>query len=132
MIRRPHLLGCPLPTGSAAMPDDILVCLSTCPDAATAEAIATALVHESLAACVNQLPGVRSTYRWQGAVHTDEEVLLVIKTTAGRLPALRERLLALHPYELPELIALPVTDGHAPYLDWVRAHAASPAPTPRS
>ena len=114
------------------MPDDILVCLSTCPDAATAGAIASALVHESLAACVNQLPGVRSTYRWQGAVHTDEEVLLVIKTTAGRLPALRERLLALHPYELPELVTLPVSDGHAPYLDWVRAHAAAPTPTPHS
>lgn len=102
------------------MPDNILVCLSTCPDPATAEAIASTLVHESLAACVNQLPGVRSTYRWQGAVHTDEEVLLVIKTTAGRFPALRERLLALHPYELPELVALPVTEGYQRYLDWVR------------
>jgi periplasmic divalent cation tolerance protein len=113
------------------MPDDILVCLSTCPDPATAAAIAGALVDESLAACVNQLPGVRSTYRWQGAVHTDEEVLLVIKTTAGRFEALKARLLALHPYELPELVALSVTDGHAPYLDWVRAHAAAPGGTPR-
>jgi periplasmic divalent cation tolerance protein len=113
------------------MPDDILLCLSTCPDPATAQEIAGALVDESLAACVNQLPGVRSTYRWQGAVHTDEEVLLVIKTTAGRFEALKARLLALHPYELPELVALSVTDGHAPYLDWVRAHAAAPVGTPR-
>ncbi len=132
MIRRPRLLGWPLPTDSAAMPHEILVCLSTCPDAATAGSIAGTLVRESLAACVNQLPGVRSTYRWQGTVHTDEEVLLVIKTAADRFPALRERLLALHPYELPELVALPVTDGHAPYLDWVRAHAAAPASTPHS
>lgn len=113
------------------MPDDILFCLSTCPDPATAAAIAGALVDESLAACVNQLPGVRSTYCWQGAVQTDEEVLLLIKTTAGRLDALKARLLALHPYELPELVALPVIDGHAPYLDWVRAHAAAAAATPR-
>ncbi|MGA0588412.1 divalent-cation tolerance protein CutA [Dyella sp. KRB-257] len=113
------------------MPDDILLCLSTCPDPATAAAIAGVLVDESLAACVNQLPGVRSTYRWQGAVHTDEEVLLVIKTTAGRFDALKTRLLALHPYELPELVALPVTDGHAPYLDWVRAHAAAAATASR-
>jgi periplasmic divalent cation tolerance protein len=113
------------------MPDDILVCLSTCPDPATAQEIASALVDESLAACVNQLPGVRSTCRWQGVVHTDEEVLLVIKTTSGRFDALKTRLLALHPYELPELVALSVTDGHAPYLDWVRAHAAAPVGTPR-
>lgn len=113
------------------MPDDILLCLTTCPDPATAAAIAGTLVEESLAACVNQLPGVRSTYRWQGDVHTDEEVLLLIKTTGRRFEALKARLLALHPYELPELVALPVTAGHAPYLDWVRAHAAAPAATPR-
>lgn len=118
------------------MPDDVLVCLSTCPAAETARALAETLVAEGLAACVNQLPGVISTYAWQGRLHSDPEVLLVIKTTAGRFEALRERLVALHPYEVPELVALPVVDGHAPYLDWVRAHAAvegdghatSPAP----
>ena len=107
------------------MSDDVLVCLSTCPDTETARSLAEALVAESLAACVNQVPGVVSTYAWQGRMHSDPEVLLVIKTTAGHFEALRQRLVALHPYEVPELIALPVVDGHAPYLDWVRAHAAA-------
>ncbi|HEU4670368.1 MAG TPA: divalent-cation tolerance protein CutA [Dyella sp.] len=107
------------------MSDDVLVCLSTCPDADTARSLAEALVSESLAACVNQLPGAISTYAWQGRLHSDPEVLLVIKTTAARFERLRARLIALHPYEVPELLALPVVDGHAPYLDWVRAHAAA-------
>lgn len=105
------------------MSDDVLVYLSTCPDADTARALAEALVSESLAACVNQVPGALSTYAWQGRLHSDPEVLLVIKTTASRFERLRVRLVALHPYDVPELVALPVVDGHAPYLDWVRAHA---------
>lgn len=105
---------------------DVLLALCTCPDEATAARIARVLVEERLAACVNRLPGVRSTYRWQGAVHDDAEVLLLIKTTRGRLPALRERLPALHPYELPELIAVEVTGGLPAYLDWVAA-GVSPA-----
>lgn len=104
----------------------VLLALCTCPDEATAARIARALVEERLAACVNRLPGVRSTYRWQGAVHDDAEVLLLIKTTTDRLPALRERLPALHPYELPELIAVEVAGGLPAYLDWVAA-GASPA-----
>jgi len=103
------------------MPDPILLCYCTCPDAATAERIAAALVGEQLAACVNHLSGITSTYRWQGAVTTDNEHLLLIKTTTARFDVLRERLLALHPYELPELIAVPVERGHGAYLDWVRA-----------
>ncbi|MEW5836478.1 MAG: divalent-cation tolerance protein CutA [Pseudomonadota bacterium] len=112
------------------MSDDVLVCLSTCPNADTARSLAEALVSAGLAACVNQLPGIVSTYAWKGQLHTDQEVLLVIKTTAGRLGALRERLVALHPYEVPELVALPAVDGHAPYLDWVRAHAAGDGSLP--
>ncbi|MDE1963918.1 MAG: divalent-cation tolerance protein CutA [Xanthomonadaceae bacterium] len=112
------------------MPCDVLVCLCTCPDAASARSLAEALVTESLAACVNQLPGVVSTYAWQGRLHTDAEVMLVIKTTVGRLGALRERLVALHPYEVPELVALPAVDGHPPYLDWVRAQVAHPGHAP--
>jgi len=104
--------------------DPVLLCLCACPDAATATRLAEALVGERLAACVNRLPGVRSTYRWQGEVHTDAEELLVIKTTATRFEALQARLLALHPYELPELVALPVERGHTAYLDWVRASVA--------
>lgn len=102
------------------MSDPVLLCYCACPDAASARRIAEALVGERLAACVNQLPGVRSTYRWQEAVHTDNEELLLIKTTGDRLAALELRLLELHPYEVPELIAVPVERGHQPYLDWVR------------
>jgi periplasmic divalent cation tolerance protein len=107
------------------MPDPaILLCLCTCPDAASAQQLAETLVGERLAACVNRLPGVFSTYRWQGKVSTEGEELLLIKTTAARFEALKARLLELHPYEVPELIALPVEHGHAAYLDWVRANAA--------
>ena len=102
-------------------PATVLLCYCSCPDAASAQAIADALVGERLAACVNRLPAVRSTYRWQGAVTCDSEELLLIKTTAARFDALKARLLELHPYELPELIAVPVQHGHEAYLDWVRA-----------
>jgi periplasmic divalent cation tolerance protein len=98
---------------------DRVVALSTVANAADAERIARALVERRLAACVNVLPGVVSFYRWKGEVCRDDELLLVIKTRAERLPALREELVALHPYELPELVALPVESGHAPYLAWV-------------
>ncbi len=107
------------------MSDTVLLCYCTCPDAASAQRIAETLVTERLAACVNQLPGIRSTYRWQEAVHTDNEELLLIKTTDTRLAALERRLLELHPYEVPELIAVPVAQGHEAYLDWVRQHSRS-------
>jgi periplasmic divalent cation tolerance protein len=107
------------------MSDTVLLCYCTCPDPASARRIAEALVSERLAACVNQLPGIRSTYRWQEAVHTDREELLLIKTTAACLAALERRLLELHPYEVPELIAVPVEQGHAAYLHWVRQQSRS-------
>jgi periplasmic divalent cation tolerance protein len=103
-----------------ADPDTVLLCYCTCPNADSAQHLAHALVGESLAACVNRIPAVQSTYRWNGKVTSDSEELLLIKTTAARFEALKERLLALHPYELPELIAVPVERGHAAYLDWVR------------
>jgi periplasmic divalent cation tolerance protein len=96
-----------------------LVALSTVGNAEDAERIARALVERGLAACVNVVPGVVSVYRWKGAVERGEELLLVIKTRAERLGALRDALVELHPYELPELIALPVAFGHAPYLAWI-------------
>ena len=101
-------------------PDMVLLCYCSCPDPASAQAIAEALVGEQLAACVSCLPGISSTYRWQGTVTTDSEELLLIKTTAERFDALKARLLELHPYELPELIAVPAEFGHTAYLDWVR------------
>ncbi|NUO74108.1 MAG: divalent-cation tolerance protein CutA [Frateuria sp.] len=102
------------------MPDPALLCCCTCPDADSAQRIAEALVAERLAACVNHLPGIASTYRWQGEITTDSEHLLLIKTTTARFEALRERLLAMHPYELPELIAVPVERGHEAYLAWLQ------------
>ena len=96
-----------------------VVALSTAGTAEDAERIARALVERRLAACVNVVPGVVSIYRWKGAVEKDEERLLVIKTRAERLEALREALVELHPYEVPELVALPVEAGHAPYLAWL-------------
>lgn len=101
--------------------DGCLLAFSTCPDLAVAGRIARTLVEEGLAACVNRVPGVASTYRWQGSIHDDAEVLLLIKTTRGRFDALRARLVALHPYTVPELIALDIGDGHAPYLEWLQA-----------
>lgn len=98
---------------------DRVVVLSTVGSAADADGIARELVERRLAACVNAVPGLRSTYRWKGRVENDAEVLLVIKTRRERLEALREALVSLHPYELPEMIALPIEDGHAPYLAWL-------------
>ena len=93
----------------------------TCPDESVAERIANALVEERLAACVNRLPGVLSTYRWKGVIHRDSECLLLIKTTIERFDALRERIVAVHPYELPEVIAVDIARGQPPYLDWIAA-----------
>jgi len=96
-----------------------LACLCTCPDAASATRIAEALVGERLAACVNLLPGVESVYRWQDRVERAGEVLLLIKTTRARLDALTARVVELHPYELPEVIAVDIAGGLPGYLAWI-------------
>jgi periplasmic divalent cation tolerance protein len=93
----------------------------TTPTADVAAQIARALVEERLAACGNVVPGLRSIYRWEGEIHDDAEALLILKTTRARFEALRERALALHPYEVPEVIALPIEAGSAPYLEWIAA-----------
>ncbi|TYT26058.1 divalent-cation tolerance protein CutA [Luteimonas viscosa] len=98
-----------------------VACFCTCPDAGTAGRIADALVVERLAACVNILPGITSVYRWQGAVERADEVLLVVKTMRARLEALTARVVALHPYELPEVIAVDIAGGLPGYLDWIAA-----------
>jgi periplasmic divalent cation tolerance protein len=100
---------------------DALVVLVTAPDADKAAAIARALVEERLAACGNVLPAIRSIYRWEGKVNDDAEALLVLKTTRARFPALRDRVLALHSYQVPEVLALPVEAGSDAYLAWVAA-----------
>ena len=98
-----------------------LVVLSTVGKAEDAERIGRALVERGLAACVNVLPAVTSIYRWKGKLEREEERLLLIKTRADRFAALRDALVALHPYEVPEVLALAVADGHAPYLQWLDA-----------
>jgi periplasmic divalent cation tolerance protein len=103
---------------------DALVVLVTTPTAERAAEIARAVVEERLAACGNVVPGLRSIYRWQGAVHDEAEALLVLKTTRARFEALRDRVLALHPYEVPEVIALPIEAGSAPYLAWISRETA--------
>ena len=84
-----------------------------------AQKIARTLVEERVAACVNIVPGITSIYRWKGAVEQEGEVLLVIKTIGERVEQLKARLVELHPYELPEVVVLPIAGGHAPYLAWI-------------
>jgi periplasmic divalent cation tolerance protein len=98
---------------------DALVVLVTVPDAGTAAELARALVEERLAACGNVVPGLRSIYRWEGQLHDEAEALLVLKTTRARFEALREAVLRMHPYQVPEVLALPVEAGSAPYLAWL-------------
>ncbi len=93
-----------------------------------AQNIARHLVEHRLAACVNILPGVRSVYRWQGELCEDEETTLLIKTRQERLEALQEALVEIHPYDVPEIIALPIKEGHAPYLQWVIEQTTDPTP----
>lgn len=98
------------------------VVLSNCPPAA-AEGIARALVERRLAACVNIIPGVRSLYWWDGAVQDDTESTLVIKVRAQAVRAMKAALLELHPYDVPEVVVLPVevADSHGAYVEWVRS-----------
>ncbi|MCU0977360.1 MAG: divalent-cation tolerance protein CutA [Steroidobacteraceae bacterium] len=108
------------------MNPEYFVVLTTCPDDTSAEILARRLVEERLAACVNRVPGLRSTYWWQGAVHDEPEVLLIAKTSAGRVATLSARIQELHPYELPEVIALPVALGAERYLAWMGQTVAGP------
>ncbi len=93
--------------------------LCTVPDAATGESLARALVEARLVACVNIIPGLISIYRWQEAIQQDNELLLIAKTRHDRFTALSTLLSGLHPYELPEIIAVPLIDGLPAYLSWI-------------
>src|SRR5215213_10185031 len=101
-----------------------LLVLTNLPDRATAEKLAALLVDRRLAACVNILAPCRSVYRWKGTLQHDEEYPMLIKTTAERYPALEQALRGGHPYELPEIIAVPIERGLPAYLDWVAAETA--------
>ncbi len=98
---------------------DFIVVLVTVASAEEGQRIAEALVGERLAACVNVVGPIRSIYAWKGAVQRDEERLLIIKTRAALFDELESRVRALHSYETPEVIALPISAGSQPYLDWL-------------
>ena len=101
---------------------DKIVVFSTCATQADAERVAHALVAARLAACVNVAPGIRSFYHWKGEIESAAEFLLIIKTSRELFPALSAEVAKLHPYEVPELLAVPVVDGAANYLDWLGAN----------
>jgi periplasmic divalent cation tolerance protein len=98
---------------------EFVVVLTTFPADGDAEAFATALVTEGLAACVNILPPMVSVYRWKGAVERANERQLVMKTTSAKVPALESRIKALHSYDVPEFVVLPIVSGSASYLSWL-------------
>ncbi len=100
---------------------EVRLVFCTCPDTASAQSLAELLVQRQLAACVNLLPPIQSVYRWQGQIERAEEVQLLIKTCADRLEALSAAIVAHHPYEVPEIIAVSPSAGLPAYLDWIRA-----------
>ena len=102
------------------MPKPTYVTLCTAPEA-DAEKIASALVEKRLAACVNILGNCQSIYRWDGKITADTEALLIIKTSEDKVDRLREELVDLHPYDVPEVLALAVDSGHIPYIDWIQS-----------
>ena len=107
------------------MAEEVLVVFSTWPELALARAAVRAIVEEKLAACGTILPGAESIYHWQGKVETSAEVLVIWKTTIGCYPRLEQRIRALHPYEVPEIVTVLATDGLPAYLRWVESTCAS-------
>lgn len=107
------------------MSADLHVTLCTVPDETTAGQIADTLVSEKLAACVNIIPSIVSVYRWKDNVEHSQELLLLIKTSTSVWPLLEKRIRELHPYELPEIIAVPIQTGHADYTQWIKDNLIS-------
>ena len=96
-----------------------LLVLSTCPGSITAKQIANAVVSSNLAACVQTIADVHSVFRWLNKTDTADEYLLLMKTTRENYPALEARIRSMHPYEIPEIIAIPIAEGFDQYLDWI-------------
>ncbi|MBY6187689.1 divalent-cation tolerance protein CutA [Marinobacter hydrocarbonoclasticus] len=117
-----HFIGNAVPDPQPTQSDAHFVVLCTCPDEQTAEQLAQHLLSRSLVACVNLIPGITSLYHWQGELCRDQEVQLVLKTRAACLPELEACIKDNHPYEVPEILALPVDWGHRPYLEWINQH----------
>ncbi|MCB1867401.1 MAG: divalent-cation tolerance protein CutA [Gammaproteobacteria bacterium] len=109
------------------MSTDLLLVYCTCPDSASAETISRKLVERGAAACVNAIPGVSSTYIWQGTIETSEEILLLIKSSSAQYPELERIIVSLHPYELPEIIAVSLDRGLPDYLHWVKQCTEKPS-----
>ncbi len=109
------------------MKEELILCLCTVPDGATGRRIAHHLVAAGIAACVNRIPGLVSVFRWEGDVQEDDEELLLIKTRADRLDDLAAAIRQIHPYELPEVVAVPVSGGLEDYLDWIRVSSKASA-----
>jgi periplasmic divalent cation tolerance protein len=107
------------------MSDEVVLAFSTFPDVETARRIARELVTENLAACANVIPKIESIYRWQGKVEQEGETLVLFKTTTARFAAFEEKLKSLHPYDVPEIICTPISQGSPAYLDWVRQNVNS-------
>ncbi|CAM8936036.1 unnamed protein product [Rhodiola kirilowii] len=99
-----------------------IVVYVTVPNKELGKKLAESIVKEKLAACVNRVPGVESVYQWKGEIQTDSEELLIIKTRESLLEALTEHVKANHEYEVPEVIALPITGGSIPYLEWIKSN----------
>ena len=108
------------------MPTKLQLVLCTVPDRDSAEHIAQVLVTEQLAACVNIIPGIASVYRWKGVIEKSEELLLLIKTSQGCYQSLEQRIRTLHPYELPEIIAVPIETGQTDYIRWIESNLTPP------
>ena len=96
--------------------------LNTCPDETTAHTIASILVQDKLAACVNIIPALQSVYQWKGQIETAEEYLIIIKSRADVYPRLEKTIKAHHPYELPEILEVPIDTGQPDYLSWIDKH----------
>jgi periplasmic divalent cation tolerance protein len=113
-------------TEDSILPEDSIVVLVTLPSLDLAQQLAMSLVDGRFAACVTILPQVQSVYRWKGAVCNEPEVLCLAKTRRQLFDSLREHVLAIHPYEVPEIIALPMVQGHLPYLSWIFTETRNP------
>ena len=108
------------------MSTDLQIALCTVPDEKTAGQIADALVSEKLAACINIVPSIMSVYHWNDVIEHDKELLLLIKTSVSVWPLLEARILELHPYELPEIIAVPIHTGQTDYIKWIKNSLITP------
>jgi len=117
-------MAAPPPPPDAPNHPDVVCVYVTCPDAPSTDKVIDAVVPTRLAACVNVLPGITSVYRWKGEIQRDSEALLIMKTLRARLPDLTAAVIAAHPYETPEVLALPAVGGSAAYLKWVAEEAS--------